>query len=58
MPFPREANFQGETHVCLGSLKPMQVRTANYSHLWSPVNSLMPGGNKRSYIHKGPGLFK
>ena len=24
----------------------MQVCTANYSHLWSPVNSLVPGGNK------------
>ena len=35
----------------------MQKRTANYRHLWNPVNSLMPGGNKRSYILEVAGLF-
>ena len=27
-------------------LKPMQVLTENYRHLWNAVNPLMPGGNK------------
>ena len=30
----------------------MQVHTANYKHLWNPVNPLMSGGNKRSHILK------
>ena len=30
------------TCVNLSSLKPMQVRTENYRHLWNPVNPLMP----------------
>ena len=42
----------------ISSLKPMQKRTANYRHLWNPVNPLMPGGNKRSYILEVAGLFK
>ena len=44
------------TCVRLSCLKPMQVRTANHRHLWSPVNPLMFGGNKKSC--KVPGLFK
>ena len=28
----------------------MQVCTAIYRHLWSPVNPLMPGGNTRSRL--------
>ena len=39
-------------------LKPMQVLTANYRHLWNAVNLLMPGGNKKLYKRKVPGLFK
>ena len=31
-------------------MKPMQVHTSNYRHLWSPVDSLMPHGNKKSYL--------
>ena len=30
----------------------MQVLTANYWHLWSPVNMLTSGGNKKSYTLK------
>ena len=46
------------TCVNLSSSKPMQVHTANYRHLWSPVNPLMSGGNKRSNILKAADLFK
>ena len=38
------------TCVCLTYLKPMQVQTANYRHLWSVVQSIT--------MLKVPGLFK
>ena len=40
------------TSICLSVFKPIQVRTANYRHLWSTVDPLMLGGSKSSYIFR------
>ena len=40
------------TSICLSFFKPIQVRTANYRHLWSTVDPLMLGGSKSSYIFR------